>query len=274
MKLQTFILAFLLLFLSACNPLKKLTNQVNTDLPSELKHRFYHKDFVGSYIKNPEDILGRLIYMYRLDDSNFVYKTSILRYPNNLGIIKRSEDPVLRASGIVEIKNSNEFGLFLSAFNLSAVTNSKDAAEIVVIDNSQVSIDGDTIQNFFSKNPKLPIETYSIGTKKYLPEIVYYVRGVDITTVSAKSAKTFSNGTDASGAFFKMNNQYYSASTGFTFDYKAGMTVDDLTSYINSGGTNDQAPKKNESPNLNVLDTLIKKIPINKVKNLKIRSIF
>lgn len=268
MNVRLLVFAITLVGLSACNPLKKLINQINSDLPTELKNRFYHRDFVGSYIKNPEDILGRLIYMYRINDSTFVYKTSITRYPNNLGTIKHSEDPVLRASGTIEIKNSNEFGLFLSAFNLNALTNSNDAAEIVVIDNREVSINGDTIQNYFVTNPILPIQIYRIDTNTYQPEIIFYVRGVDITTVSAKSAKSFSNATDASGAFFKMNNKYYAAGTSFTFDYKAGMTVDDVTSYVKSGSTNRETPQKNESENLNVLDSLMKNTPFDKAKSL------
>lgn len=272
MKFKTLICIGTLVSLVACNPLKKLTNQVSSDLPAELKNRFYHKDFVGSYIKNPEDILGRLVYMYRINDSTFIYKTSILRYPSDLGTIKSSQDPVLRASGVIEIKNSNEFGLFLSAFNLNAVTSTNDAAEIVVIDNKQVSINGDTIQNYFGKNPTLPNQTHKINTVTYQPESIYYVRGVDITTVSAKSAKSFSNATDASGAFFKMNNKYYTSGTSFTFDYKAGLTVDDVTSYIVSGSVNKQTPKKDESKNLNVLDSLIKNISPDKIKDIKIKS--
>ena len=79
MNFKLLIIAGSLFSLVACNnQLKKLTNQVNTNLPTELKNRFYHKDFVGSYIKNPEDILGRLIYMYRINDSTIVYRTSML----------------------------------------------------------------------------------------------------------------------------------------------------------------------------------------------------
>lgn len=272
MKFKTLIFIGTFVSLAACNPLKKLTNQISSDLPAELRNRFYHKDFVGSYIKNPEDILGRLVYMYRINDSTVVYKTSMLRYPGNLGTIKSSEDPVLRASGVIETKNSNEFGLFLSAFNLNTVTNSNNAAEIVVIDNKQVSINGDTIQNYFVKNPALPIQTHKINTNIYQPEIIYYVRGVDITTVSAKSAKSFTNATDASGAFFKMNNKYYTSGTSFTFDYKAGLTVDDVTSYIKSGSKNKQTPQKDESKNLNVRDSLMKNAPLDKIKSIKIKS--
>lgn len=260
--------------LVACNPLDKLTDQMTSDLPSELKNRFYSKDFVGSYIKNPQDILGRLIYMYKINDSTFVYKPSMLRYPSNLGKIKENGDPVLRASGVVQINNSNELGIFLSAFNLGTVTESHDAAEIVVVDNRQVAIEGDTIQNYFFKRPLLPTETYTKASKTYHPEIIYYVRGVDITTVTAKSAKSFKNATDGSGAFFKMNNKYYAAGTGFTFDYKAGLTVDDVTSYIKSPNTSEKAPKKNPELNLSVLDSIISNIPKENVNKLKIKRLF
>lgn len=273
MKLKTLLTVCTIVFLLGCNPLKKLTNQVNSNLPTELKKRFYNENFVGTFIENPKDVLGKLVYIYRINDSTFSYITSVLRYPRNLGVIEGSEKPVLRASGVIEIKNTNDFGLFLSAFNLNSITSSSDAAEIVVIDNRHVAINGDTIQYYFENKPILPLERLKIGNTTYQPEIIYYVRGVHITSVSAKSAKSFTSGGDASGAFFKMNNKYYSSGTGFTFDYKAGLTVEDVTSYVKSGGTNNETPKKGEPENLNVNDSLLKNTPLNKIKSIKIKRI-
>lgn len=271
-KIISFCILLCILTFS-CNPLEKLTNQVNTDLPSELKNRFYHKDLVGSYIKNPEDILGKLIYVYRINDSTLIYNFSVLRYPQLLGTLNRDETPTLRASGVIEYKNTNDFGLFLSAFNLNTATNSSEAAEIVVIDNKQLSINGDTIQTFFRTNPKLPIETHKELGKNYYPERILYIRGVNITAVSSKKAKTFSNSTEASGAFFKMNNKYYTSGAGFTFDYKAGLTVDDITSSVLLGSNSYDIPKKEESKTLNVLDSLTNKLPKSDIKSFNLKKL-
>ncbi|MCX6352111.1 MAG: hypothetical protein NTX03_09650 [Bacteroidetes bacterium] len=223
-----------LVLLSSCDPLKRIKfNQLpQSVLPNEMKSgRLYLKDISGGiWINHPEDIPGTKLYVYYFDDSTYTYPSS-RTYPQKVKEkVTLNSTPHIRVNGKAVITNSNDFGLFLSAFNLQNNLTTEKAADLVITDFNEATVEGQYFQDSLSKIKLNDTTEFIIGEdgKAILPNEIYYVRGVNITTVALTMADKITNSSQVTATVFKMNNSVFSSAATSTSDYKIGLTVTTL----------------------------------------------
>ena len=240
-KNKSILLAFIgLVLLSSCDPLKriKFTQLPQSTLPTEMvTGRVYLKDISGgTWISNPQDILGTKIYVYYLGDSTYTY-TSSRTYPRKVRLnITVNATPKVRVNGKAQITNTNDVGLFLSAFNLQNNFTSDKAADLVITDFNEATVNSQFFQDSLSEIKKNDTTEFLVGEngRVVFPNEIYYIRGVNITTVAMTISDKITNSSEITATVFKMNNSIYSSGTTSTFDYKIGLTVTPLFRQLQS----------------------------------------
>ncbi len=233
--------------LTSCGLRSIKTPQLNLiTLPDDVQERFYKHEFTGTYRDNLSDVLGRLIYVYKLNDTTSVLKISPTSLTPTLtnDMTTSNNSPVLKASGKSIIQNDNSIGLFLSAVNMSSETKYLLAAELVVTDSRSISLLQGTAQAAYLdvNDRKIPVYNSNDGTLSLIDNLsssvssnflkpikILFIKGAHLTTISKKISKSISNRSEIQGAVFKIGNNHFSEQGGFVFDTKIGLTVDDIT---------------------------------------------
>jgi hypothetical protein len=187
----------------------------------------YVKDIsIGAFMNDPKIIPGTKIYVYRVGDSTYTYST-LKTYPNNVyQHVTLNLAPSIRVNGKAEITNANDFGLFLTAFNLQNTISTDDAADIVITDNSIASIDAQFIQDNAASILQIDSSEFLKDEKNNViyPNEIYYVIGANITSIAMTKASKITDATQVTTTVFKMQDNYYASGNISTFDYKIGLS--------------------------------------------------